>query len=341
MSVVFKPVESYRDDFTYRNSPQAIARFPFPFPQDSYMYSVNLEPGGSGAADSVFEHWFDVDEHYLSETAERARVLELDPDRCVVMPHMAQAAWDALELLMTHLSTDYPEHFSLQRDGDQWHWSNRALGIEQAFTFGDPTTLPCEPLEYITRQAQGDFAMLDQRDGNLFMDAGMVTCPADWSIKFDAGMSFTQWHAPVPMAHQLGVFERALKHLMNIQVGQPVRRLNWTMTINPRMDTSSETFHEWGHERGEVTAENVARRVHLQVELQFMPRLARSNALLFGIRTYLISLEELASNPAWACRLHRVLRDLPDAIADYKGLTLYRQTVVDWLAQYDPEVVAA
>ena len=104
MSVVFKPVESYRDDFTYRNSPQAIARFPFPFPQDSYMYSVNLEPGGSGAADSVFEHWFDVDEHYLSETAERARVLELDPDRCVVMPHMAQAAWDALELLMTHLS---------------------------------------------------------------------------------------------------------------------------------------------------------------------------------------------------------------------------------------------
>ena len=66
--------ETFRGDFTYRNSPQAIARFPFPFPQDSYMYSVNLEPGGSGAADSVFEHWFDVDEHYLSETAERARV---------------------------------------------------------------------------------------------------------------------------------------------------------------------------------------------------------------------------------------------------------------------------
>ena len=25
------------------------------------------------------------------------------------------------------------------------------------------------------------------------------------------------------------------------------------MTINPRLDTSSETFHEWGHERGLVT----------------------------------------------------------------------------------------
>ncbi|MNY74089.1 hypothetical protein D3C86_2130340 [compost metagenome] len=72
-----------------------------------------------------------------------------------------------------------------------------------------------------------------------------------------------------------------------------------------------------------------------------MARLPRSNALLFGIRTYLISLEELASNPAWACRLHRVLRDLPEAIADYKGLTRYRPLVVDWLSQFDPETAAA
>ncbi|MNC28487.1 hypothetical protein D3C75_766920 [compost metagenome] len=188
---------------------------------------------------------------------------------------------------------------------------------------------------------QGDFALLDQRDGDLFMDAGIVTGPADWSLAFDAGMSFKQWHAPVPMAPELGVFDRALKYLLNIAVERPVRRLNWTMTVNPRLDTSSETFHEWGHERGQVTADNVAGLVHLRVELQHMARLPRSNALLFGIRTYLISLEELASNPAWACRLHRVLRDLPEAIADYKGLTRYRPLVVDWLSQFDPEAAAA
>ncbi|MGC7056740.1 heme-dependent oxidative N-demethylase family protein [Pseudomonas aeruginosa] len=341
MPVTLKPVETYRDDFTFRNSPEAIARFPFPFPEDSYMYSVNLEPATPREPGSVFEHWFDIDEHYRSEMAERARVLERDPDRCLVMPHMRQAAWDTLEMLMTHLAADYPQWFELERDGNHWTWSNHALDLRQSFVFGDPDTLPCEPLEYITRQVQGDFALLDQRDGNLWMDAGMVTCPADWSIKFDAGMNFTQWHSPVPMAHQLGVFERALKYLLNIQVDHPVRRLNWTMTVNPRLDTSSETFHEWGAERAQVTAENVARLVHLRVELQFMPRLPRSNALLFGIRTYLISLEELASNPAWACRLHRVLRDLPEAIADYKGLTLYRQTVVDWLRQFDPQTCAA
>ncbi len=64
------------------------------------------------------------------------------------------------------------------------------------------------------------------------MDAGIVTSQADWSLDFDVGMNFKEWHAPVPMAHELGVFDRALKFLLNLQQGKPVRRLNWTMTIN-------------------------------------------------------------------------------------------------------------
>ena len=336
MTPTLKPIETYRDDFTFSNSAQAIARFPFPFPEDQYMYSVNIEPATPREPGSVFEHWFDIDEHYRSEMAERARVVQQDPRRYLVMPHMQTASWDALQMFMEHLSNDYPTLFSLTRTGDQWHWQNHVLGIDQHFTFGDPDTLPCEPLEFITRQVQGDIALLDQRDNDLFMDAGMVTSPADWSLAFDAGMSFKQWHTPVPMAHELGVFDRALKYLLNIQVDKPVRRLNWTLTINPRMDTSPETFHEWGHDRSTVTAENAGALVHLRVELQFMARLPRSNGLMFSIRTYLISLNELVTNPVWAKRLHRVLRDLPAPIADYKGMTRYRQPLLEWLSQFDP-----
>ena len=66
-----------------------------------------------------------------------------------------------------------------------------------------------------------------------------------------------------------------------------------------------------------------------------MPRLAISNALLFSIRTYLISLNDLCRNPAWAKRLHRVIRDLPDPIAEYKGINEYREPLVQWLSQFD------
>lgn len=46
--------ETFRDDFTFRNSPEFIRRFPFPFHEDAYMYAVNIEPHVQGPKDSVF-----------------------------------------------------------------------------------------------------------------------------------------------------------------------------------------------------------------------------------------------------------------------------------------------
>lgn len=334
MVLAFKN-ETFRDDYTFSNSPEAIRRFPFPFHEDKYMYTVNIEPHVPGPKGSVYEFPIDIDEHYVSEMRDRALVLDADPGRCQALPHMMLAQWDMLELLMTSMARDYPEHFTLTRDGDNWHWINRPLNIEQKFVFGDVSTLPYEPMEYIGRQCQGDFSIQDQRDGQLYMDAGIITTQADWSLDFDVGMNFFEWHAPVPLAHERGVFDRALKFLLNMQVGRPVRRLNWTMTINPRLDTSPENYHKWGTDRTTVTPQNVGDKVHLRVELQGLWRLPRSNAILFSIRCYMIKMRELVTVPKWARRLPRVLETLPVEIADYKGTTRYRQTTIDWLKPYD------
>jgi hypothetical protein len=328
-------IESFRDDFSFRNSAHAVARFPFPFPEDQYRYSVNIEPHTAGAVGSTTEFPVDIDEHYLAEMADRAMVLAEDPLRYQALPHMITAQWDLLELLMDSMAASYPQFFSLTRDGERWHWVNRPMGIEQSFIFGDATSLPQEPMDYITRQCQGDFALLDQRDGNLWMDAGMITAQADWSLDFDVGMNFFEWHGPVPFAHEMGVFERALKFLLHLQLGRPVRRLNWTMTINPRLDTSPENYRKWGPDRTTVTPQNAGDKVHLRVELQGLWRLPRSNAVVFSIRGYLISLKDLATIPKWARRMHRVLKSLPPELVDYKGLSRYRDDAVAWLAPFD------
>ncbi len=334
-SAVFKAHETFRGDFTYGNSPHAIRRFPLPFPEDNYMYSVNIEPHLPGPRGSVLEFAFDVDEHYVAECRERAIVLAGEPLRYQALPHMMSSQWDCLELIMDSLARDYPAHFSLSKRGGRWHWINRPLDIDQQFTFGDPASLPQQPLEYITRQAQGDFVVMDQREGDLWAEAGMVTTQADWSMDFDLGMTFKEWHGPVPLAHELQVFDRALKFLLNLRLGAPVRRLNWTMTIHPRLDTSPENYPFWGPDRAGVTPQNAGDLVHLRVELQGLWRLPRSNAIVFGIRCYLISLRELATIPKWARRVHRVLRDLHPALVDYKGLTRYREAAVAWLAPFD------
>lgn len=338
MRLAPKAIQSFRDDFTYTNSEEAIKRFPFPFPEDEYMYSVNIEPHAlPGPKDSVYEHLFDIDEHYLSEMAEREIVLKENPKRCLAMPHMDLACWDFIDRAMTSLSEDYPNYFSLEKDGEFWTWENKLLGIKDTFTFGQSSTLPKPPLEYIGCQVQGDIALLDQRNNDLYMDAGVITCPADWSLAFDAGMSFSEWHGPVPLAHEAGIFERALKFLTAIPIGQPVRRLNWTLTINARMDTSPETYPNWGTDRDAVTLENVGEKVYLRVELQVLDRMAKSNALLFSIRTYLISMNDLVTNKAWAKRMHRTMKTLPSELIEYKGLSRYHSTLVEWLKQFDPE----
>ncbi len=334
MGMVFKD-ETFRDDYSFSNSPEAIKRFPFPFDKDSYMYAVNMEPHTPVRAGSVYEKSFDVDEHYVSEMRDRALVLADDPLRCQSLPHMTLAGWDLLELIMVEKAKDYPDLFTLHQDGDRWHWINRPLGIDDTFTFGDETTLPYGPMEYITRQAQGDFCVLDQREGNLWMDAGMVTTQADWSLDFDIGMNFFEWHAPVPLAHELGIFQRALKFLTAVQIGAPARRLNWTMTVNPLLDTSPENYHKWGIQKTTLTSENIGTKQHLRVELQSFWRLPRSNALVFPIRCYLISLQDLVSQPKWGRRLHRVLRDLPVELATYKGFIDNRPAILEYLSQFD------
>lgn len=327
--------ETFHKDYTYRNSPAGIKRFPFPFPEDDYMYSVNIEPHVPGREGSVFEHTFDVDEHYVSEMRDRARVLADDPLRCQSLPHMTLAGWDLLELIMESKARDYPDMFQLTKNGDRWHWVNKPLGIDDTFTFLDETTLPYGPMEYITRQAQGDFTLQDQRDDNLWIEAGMVTSQADWSLDFDIGMSFHEWHAPVPLAGGMGIFDRALKFLLKLQYGAPVRRFNWTMTVDPLLDTSPENYHKWGPSKATLTPDTVGRRQHLRVELQTLYRLPRSNAIVFPIRCYLISFQDLVTVPKWGRRLHRVLQTLPEELAKYKGFARNRQMLTDWLAQYD------
>ena len=214
-------------------------------------------------------------------------------------------------------------------------WINRPLGLDQPFTFGDPATLPHEPLDYITRQAQGDFVVMDQREGDLWAEAGMVTTQADWSLDFDIGMTFKEWHGPVPLAHEMGVFDRALKFLLNLRLGEPVRRLNWTMTVNPRLDTSPENYPQWGPDRATRDAAECGR--HGASARRAAGAVASAAQQRHRLRHSLLSHQPAGTgdHSEMGARVHRVLRDLHPALVDYKGLTRYRDTVVGWLAPFD------
>lgn len=320
--------------------PARVARFPFPFPHETYRYSTNVEPAGSRvvtAAGSWGEHPVDVDEYYRDDLAERDRILAADPSRFQALPHMEVAQWEAMTTVMRMLADAHPERFLISRDGDHWRWRNTELGVDRTFVFGQGDTLPEPPLRYLGRQVQEDIVLLDQREGALWGDAGLVTFAADWSLRFDVGMSFLQIHGPVPRVHEEGVIPRAQQFLMGLGPGQRYRRTNWTFTVDRRLDTATETYPDWGPDRrllGEGPGTVVGERLHLRVEVQHLIRLGASGAIMFLIRTHLLPLRDIALVPAWAQRLHDVLVELPDDIADYKGITRTRGPGIAWLREY-------
>lgn len=319
------------------SAPDLLASFPFPYAADSYRYNTHLEPGGTKVQTRTGQ-WgasvLHIDSEYAAELAQRRRILATDPTRHAVLPHMRIACWDTMLTLMTELATAYPDAMSLTRDGDTWHWRNEILDLAQDFVIGDESTLPCDPLAYIADQVQDDIVLLDQRDGDLFADAGVVTFAAGWSFGFDVGMTFLEIHGPVPGLRESGVVGRARDFLMRLQPNQIYRRTNWSMAIGRTLDLSVETLPDRASE--DVDLQTVddgtfGRLVHLRVEVQHLIRLAESGAICFLIRTYMLPFTDIASVDEWRTRTASVLAELPEDIAAYKGISGYRDRMVAWL----------
>lgn len=334
------------------SAPDLVERFPFPFPAPTYRYSTNVEPAGSAVVTPTGQ-WGDVvvevDSEYAAELAERAEILQRDPTRYALLPHMEVAGWDAMLCLMRELAAGYPGDFALTvltpcpdstgRVTPAYRWQNAKLGIDVEFLWGDRTTIPEEPLAWIASQVQEDIVLLDQRDGVLYGDAGVVTFAADWSFGFDVGMTFLEIHGPVPRVHEEGVITRAHEFLKRLQPGEIYRRTNWTLTIGRRLDVSTDVYDVWGPDRAMIQVvddEAFGRLAHLRVEVQHLIRLAESGAVMFLIRTSMLPLADVAQVEHWRTRTAEVLAELPEDIADYKGIAKYRHRAATWLRDQAP-----
>ncbi len=303
--------------------PPDVASFPFPLAADTYRISANVEPAGVDrptAAGSWGGHVLHVDDDYPDVLARRTATLDREPGRFVAAPHARAASWDALLFLTGRLAAEYPDTFSLDRDGDRYRWRNGRLGTVQEFTFGDDGTLPEHPLRFAGRQVTEDVVVLGARDDRLWLDAGVVTFASVWSLAFDAGMSFRELHGPVPGNGPGGVFERAERFLLSLQSGQMYRRLNWGLQADDRLDMSLDSWSSWLPRRRAPAPADPGREIHLRTEVQHLIRLPLTGSLLFLIGVRLLPLERLALVPEWTARTISVLETLPPEVAEYKEL---------------------
>jgi len=320
-----------------------LAGFPWPFSdgERTFRYSVNVGEARlpqPTAAGEWGRHIVAVDEDYPALIAARENVLRADPGRLAVADHMGPACWDVMLWLMTQLAADHPEIMHLDRLGEgvgagEYRWRNDLLDIDRTFSVGDEASLGENPLLFIGRQVPEDLLLATEREGQIFLDAGLVTFANDWSVKFDVGMSFAEIHGPIPRFTGEGITSRAEKFMMMMTGEQTFRRVNWTFSGigSKRMDASLETYDRWGWEPARIVADKDWGRVQLRIELEHFVRLPVTGAHLFSIRTCMISLAEIATVPEWAEQLADIVEELPADIATYKGFVDWRDEAMAWL----------
>ncbi len=302
-----------------------IQRFPFPLNADTYRYhnnSVPLDP----------QVLVDITPEYFAEVKLKRNLVENEGKQTYQsLPYTIKAQWEIVEMLLHQMLTNYPQYFSLTKNGPHWRFVNHLLHEEQIFEFGNESSLSVEPLDFIGRHLQEDLLFLSQREGDLYLDAAQLCFPGNWSLPFNIGRTFEEIHEAVPTFTESGLNRRVRDFLMRIEAGNPWQRRNWTLTAGHVLPTLPATYDNWGQLKNQVTPENVGEMVHLRVEDQKFFRLPQSNGLLFSIHTHMLPLNELIKNREWTKRFYQVLLDFPDSIASYKGYLGYKGIVTTFL----------
>lgn len=320
------------------------ARLPWPFPDDldAFRYSVNVEPARLLRRTAAGEWGATIvdlgGEEYGAIMAERRRILDDDPHRVRIMPGMLPACWDLLLYYLRDLAASYPAIMRLDedpRDPDRFRWRNAALGTDQTFVLGDAASLPWDPMTFLGREVPDDLLLVKERDGELCFDAGLVTFAAAWSVSFDVGMTMAEIHNPVPRLTREGITSRAEQFLRRLPVDQVYRRVNWTLSASGSrlLDVSLEELPAWAGDIPALVAAEDWGRLQLRIEVEHFIRLPMTGAVTFNIRTHMTSLEEIRQVPAWRDQLGRVVLELPEDLAAYKGFLDYREPAMAWLTR--------
>jgi hypothetical protein len=299
--------------------------FPFPFTKDQYAYSNNstlLDPACT----------ITVSDDYKDEVLLKRKLLKENHDRCFrSLPISMESQWEGMRLVLSHLAETYPAHFILERRGKEYRFQNRILQEEERFVFRNSSSIDLEPLDLAGRHVQEDLILMGDRSRGLFLEAGQLCFPSNWSLTFVLGMEFKSIHTPVPGINDKRFIQKVERFISRIRPNSAWERKNWSITISEKLDTPLETYAQWGKLRQKVTEKNVGELVHLRVEVQRLYRLPINNDILFSIHTYLLSLSELVQNENWLKLFYSNIKTLPEDIADYKGISLYKKDLLQYL----------
>jgi hypothetical protein len=266
------------------------------------------------------EDWLEIDDRYGEEMALRRHLLAERRDEVfAALRESAAGCREVLDLLAEHLPARYPAWFA--RSGDRL--ANRLTG--ESWDLAAP---PADPLEIAGRLVQEDLCLLADSPEGPRLVAAVLCFPSRWRLADKIGRPLAAIHGPVPL-YEERLAQPVDRFLNLLKADKPVVRVNWSV------QDDSALFQPAGHGRTApdptIDAENAGDRLVLRVERQTLRRLMPSGTVLFGIRTHIRPLREIAAAADVARSLAGAVRALPLEVVRYKSLAPFREALLAYL----------
>jgi hypothetical protein len=265
-----------------------------------------LEPGD----------WLETGADVAPQMAERRRLLAERPaEVTAALPESAPGCRELYALVFEHLPQRFPER-----------WQRQGAALVDRVSEERFARAPAEPLMALGRMVQEDFCMLQKGPAGYRLVAAVLCFPLHWRLADKLGRPLDAIHEPVP-GFDVRLARPLDRFFASLQAKHPVWRVNWSLVDSPELFRPPE---DRGRPR-RIDAADAGEQLWLRVERQTLRRLSGCGDVVFGIRTYLEPLAEVAEEPAVAQALAARLREMPPAMAVYKGIAPIREPLLDYL----------
>ncbi|KAJ5682881.1 hypothetical protein N7462_006046 [Penicillium macrosclerotiorum] len=275
------------------------------------------------------QNWLTLDRNYMEEHRVRDQLLREKREKVIrCLPESGEACREALEEVSGFLCGRFPNMFQkLEREGQEII-HNCMTGEEFVLGGSDPLKANIDALEAAVRLTMEDLSVLMiNEDEEYYLAASASLFPTGWTVEERIGWTISQLHGPVPLWHQQ-VANSVSKFLARLTPNSPMERSNYFIEVKrPDEDLFEILYRPKGLCEKEIIDPS-PEEIIIRRERQTFRRMPRTGTILFGVKTYLTTLDQLPMQELE--NLAKEMKSWPDYVGDYKGKGVWGAKVLEF-----------
>ncbi|KAL4780511.1 hypothetical protein BJX76DRAFT_337751 [Aspergillus varians] len=265
------------------------------------------------------ENWLTLDKNYMDEHVVRSQLLAQEKHKVLqCLPESYDACLEALEEVVEFLTQRFANMFDMKKNGEITTVYNKVTG--ETFVFGGDRTEQMDPLEIAVRLTMEDLSILMKNaDGEYYLAASASLFPVGWTVEERIGWTISQLHNPVPLWHQQ-VASSVDKFLCRLTPESPMERSNYFVEVKRPDEDLFEILYRpttLSEDNPDATPQDLV----IRRERQTFRRLPRTGTIVFGVKTFLTTLDNLPMQELE--NLAREVKSWPEHVGEYKGRELW------------------